>query len=110
MEKNHVVQLKNRLKGNKKWKTVNETKENNKTPTRIYDEDKDETSPRKLANLFNKYFNEKIKKIREKFTKSNDIAIRILENLMEKPATKFNFQPTNVFKVYETIQKAKHSK
>ena len=38
------------------------------------------------------------------------MALRILENLVEKPTTKFNFRPTTVYNVYETIQKAKQSK
>ena len=38
------------------------------------------------------------------------MVIRILENLVEKPKSVFNFKPTNVYTVYETIQKAKNSK
>ena len=110
MEKNHVEQIKKKLKGNRKWTTIKETKESNKIPTRIYDQDNDITSPKILANLFNNYFNDKIKKIREKFSNNNKMAIRILENLVEKPKSVFNFKPTNVYTVYETIQKAKNSK
>ena len=85
MEKNHVEQIKKKLKGNRKWTTIKETKESNKIPTRIYDQDNDITSPKILANLFNNYFNDKIKKIREKFSNNNKMAIRILENWLKNP-------------------------
>merc|ERR1711954_175476 len=110
MDKHEVEKLKIKLKGKKKWSTIKENKDNNKTPTRIFDENSDITSPGKLATLFKKYFNNIIKEMRANFKKNNDMALRVLENVVEKPNTKFNFRPTTVYNVYETIQKAKQSK
>ena len=110
IEKEKADKLKHNLKSKHKWKTLNEHKDKDKTPTRIIDNDNDVTSPKMLATLFNKYFLDKIENIRKNFSPSNDMALKILANLVEKPNTSFNFKPTDVYTIYNIIDKSKNSK
>ena len=110
VEKEKAESIKRNLKGKYKWKKLNENKDTDKTPTRIIDEDKDVTSPKSLTKLFNKYFIEKIEKIREKFKTNNKTAMDILSSLIEKPKTTFTFKTTDVYTIYKIIDKSKHSK
>ena len=70
----------------------------------------DKRSPNRLANLFSKHFNKKVKTIREEFDKDNTTAMKILNFLVEKPTIRLEFKPTNVYEVYKKIQKHANSK
>ena len=76
---------------NNLWTTVKElTNTSTKTPPRhIIHENSIITSIRKIANIANQHFINKIKTIRSKFTPSNTTHIQILEQLINKPNSKF---------------------
>ena len=96
---------------NKLWTTVKElTNTSTKTPPRhIIHENSVITSLRKIANVANQHFINKIKKIRSKFTSSNLTHIQILEQLINKPKSKFKIPYITVKQTKKLIRNMKSS-
>ena len=110
IEKERANQLKENLMKKNKWKTVNnETKNDNRIPTRIICNGIDIPSPKDIANEMNQYFTKKIKKMRNNLNGDTSKAMKVLEKLIKKLKSEFELKPVNVNKVYEVIQKSKAS-
>merc|ERR1711954_67937 len=70
------------------WRTL-ESKQIT-TPTEILYKGKMTSSPKKIAKLMNKNFNEKVKKIRDNFDDINVDPIEILGKIVDKPDSTFD--------------------
>ena len=86
------------------------TNTNTKTPPRnIIHETMSITSIRKIANIANKHFINKINNIRSKFTHNKVTHTQILEQLISKPRSKFRIPYITVKQTKKMIRKMKSS-
>ena len=79
---------------------INEQKEaNDKIPTRITINGKDERSPEVLTESFNNFFKDKIKEIEDQFDDNATKAEIFMKSLAPKTTSTFSFKPHNVYKM-----------
>ena len=87
------------------WQELNLLKGNddNTSPTKIIHENKEISSPKKMAEMFNQFFVKKIKDIQEKFNPNDDDQIPLLERLIRRPNTKLEVNFITINEVYDAI-------
>ena len=89
------------------WKTLENKKLS--TPTEINYKGKTITSPKKIANIMNKHFSDKITKIRDEFEHSNVDPIEVLSKVVEKPVTELTIPRITYSECYDIVSKMKLS-
>ena len=80
------------------------------TPKSIIDKGETITSTKKLAQIFDDHFVEKIEKMQSEFTHTDKDPIEILELLVEKPQDRFELKEISLKRTYEIINNMKTSK
>ena len=78
-------------------------------PVKIVEESKEITSPKKMADLFSKFFIEKIEDIRTKFKHDDNDQIPLLEKLVDRPKEKLEVDYVSINEMYDTISTLKTS-
>lgn len=96
---------------NKLWTTIKEVTNNvSKSPPRnIIHNGQMVTSLRKISNIANKFYIDKINKIRDSFTPNEVDHIEILESLIEKPKSKFILPKISISQTKKLIKGMKAS-
>ena len=106
LNKENEVNLKKKL-GNPRmmWREVNNVieKKSGEVPSSIVENGKVETSPKRLADIFNDFFVHKITLIRSSFIDSGCDPLVTLNELIPKVSTEFELRPVSVIEVYEVI-------
>ena len=80
------------------------------TPSQLFYEGKLENKPNKIANIMNKFFIDKVKKIRESITKHQNDPLFTLKKLMRNRNSQFSLQyvyPDTVNKIISSLKNSK---
>ena len=80
------------------------------TPSQLFYEGKLENKPNKIANIMNKFFIDKVKKIRESITKHQNDPLFTLKKLMRNRNSQFSLQyvyPDTVDKIISSLKNSK---
>ena len=90
------------------WRTL-KMKERGDPPSEILWEGKRVTSPKKISNIINKFYKQKIKKIESAFKDPKVDPIEILERVCNKPKSKFSFRKMKYEETLEIINSMKNT-